>query len=151
MGELDGVGFGRDQASAHEEAHDPFAACVTPEGVDGDPGADGFAVGCVCDEPEQHRAQDAALIERKAFVEAIGGPGDGAADAAGRPIPLDGEHSAVAVLPGLCQRMRQQRQGAGLALGVAHQQIDEAGFESKPGLERGAFDRWPATRRRPRG
>jgi hypothetical protein len=140
VGELDGVFFGGHQPGPHQQADDPVARGVAAEGVAGDPGPDGFAVGGGCDQAQQHRAQGAALVGWEALVEAVGGAGDRAADAAGGAVALDGEDPAVAALPSLGQRVRQQRQGAGLALGVAHQEIDETGFEAEPRLLGGAFD-----------
>ena len=119
--ELDGVFFGGHEPGSHQQADDPFARRVAAEGVAGDPGPDGFAVGGQRDQAQQHRAQGAALAGREAFVEAVGGAGDGAADPAGGPVALDGEHPAVAAFPRLGQRVGQQRQRAGLALGVAHE------------------------------
>ena len=80
------------------------------------------------------------LARASALVEPLGGLGDGLADAAGRGVARHGQRVALPALPRLTQRVRQQRQGARLALDVAHQQVDEAGFEPQPGLRGGALD-----------
>ncbi len=45
---------------------------------------------------------------------ALGGAGDGSVDAAGGPVGGHGQPPALPVLPGLLQRVGQQRQPAGL-------------------------------------
>ena len=74
------------------------------------------------------------MLGWEALVEPVGGAGDRPADAAGGLIALDREHVPVAATPRLGQGVGQERQGAGLALGVTHQQVDEAALEPEPGL-----------------
>ena len=40
---------------------------------------------------------------------------------------------AVATLPRLGERVRQQRQGSRLALDLAHEQVDQTGLQTQPG------------------
>ena len=54
-------------------------------------------------------------------------------DAAARAVALDGERAPVAPLPGRAQRVREQRQRAGLGGDVAQDQLDEAGLEPQAG------------------
>ena len=58
-----------------------------------------------------------------------------------RAVALDREHVAVASSPRLDERVRQQRQGAGLVLHVGHQHIDQAGFDAQPCFECRILDR----------
>ena len=139
VGELDGVLLGGDQPGADEQAEHPFAVGVAAERAGRDTRANRFTVGRRGDEAQQHRAQLWALLGGKALVEPVGGAGDGPADLPGGPVPLDGEHTAVAPPPRLGQGVRQQRQGTGLALDVAHQQVDQpalrgAARPAPPGL-----------------
>ena len=78
---------------------------------------------------------------RQGVVEAVGGAGDGAPDAAGGPVALDGQDVAVAAAPRLGQRVGQQRKAAGLALAVPHQQLHQPVLQAEPGQLRGLLDR----------
>ncbi len=78
---------------------------------------------------------------RQGVVEAVRGAGDGAPDAAGGPVALDGQDVAVAAPPGLGQRVGQQGKAAGFAFAVPHQQLDQPVFEAEPGQLGGLFDR----------
>ncbi len=64
-----------------------------------------------------------------------------ALDSAARAVALDGEYVAVASPPGLGQGMREQRKGAGLAVGVALEQFDQAVFEAEPRIGGRLLDR----------
>jgi hypothetical protein len=61
-------------------------------------------------------------------------------DAAGGAVALHREHPTVAAFPRLGQCVRQERQGPGLPLGVAYEQVDQTGFETEPSLLGGALD-----------
>ena len=61
----------------------------------------------------------------------VGGLRDRGCDAAARAVSLDRERAPVALLPGHAQRVREQRQGAGLARDVAQDQLHEARLESQ--------------------
>ena len=76
-------------------------------------------------------------------VELLGRLGDGAPDAAGGAVAVDGERPPLAALPGGAQGVGQQRQGARLALDLPHQQVDQPRFEQQPGLVRRPLDGRP--------
>ena len=94
-------------------------------------------------EPQQQRAQQAALCFGQRLVERFGGVGDGAADPAGLPIAIDGEGAALAALPGLAQGVRQQRQRARLTLHVMHEDVHQARLQDQAGGAGRALDRRP--------
>ena len=52
-----------------------------------------------------------------------------------------GQDPTVAASPRLVEGVREQREGAGLALDVGQHRVDQAGLESKPGRAGGALDR----------
>ncbi len=133
VGDLEGVALGGDQPGAHEETDDPIAARVAEDRAARHPAADWVTVECRGDESEQDRPQGVALVGGKAVVETVGRAGDGHADPAAAFVALDGERCSVASPPRLREGVRQQRQGAGLALTVTHEQVDETGFQTKPG------------------
>ena len=94
----------------------------------------------------RHQAQQQVAQQRPLFgghlvVHLLRRLGDRAADPTGVLVALDGERAALAPLPRLVQRVRQQRQGAGLALDLPHQQIDQAGLQQQTGLAGGTLDR----------
>ena len=62
----------------------------------------------------------------------IGGGRHGALHTAARLIARHGEDAVLPMGPGLGQRVRQQRQCAGLAVDVAHEQVDEPGSRRSP-------------------
>src|SRR5262249_44965614 len=74
-------------------------------------------------------------------VEVVCRPRDGASDAARLAVSVDCEHALVASLPRFDERVREQGEGARLALAVAHQDVDQAGLESQAGAQRGLLDR----------
>ena len=80
-------------------------------------------------------------IGRHRLHHRVGGLRDRGRDAATRAIALDREGAPVALLPGHAQRMREQRQGSGLARHVAQDQLHEARLESQPGHPCGLGDR----------
>ena len=67
-------------------------------------------------------------------VDLLGRLGDRAADAAGALVARHGEGATLAALPRLVQRVRQQRQGAGLALDLPNQQVDQARLQQQADL-----------------
>ena len=71
----------------------------------------------------------------------VGGLGDRRGHAAALAVALDRHRAPVAVLPGDAQRVREQRQRAGLAGDVAQDQLDEAGLEPQAGEPRRLGDR----------
>ena len=77
------------------------------------------------------------------LVGALGQPRDRAVHAAGLLVGAHAQAPAVALLPQLEQRGRQQRQRAGLALDVGDQRIDELGLDAQAGAPRGQLDRPP--------
>ena len=74
----------------------------------------------------------------QALVEAIRGPRNRAAEPAGVDVALDGQQSTVPTLPGLHERMREQRQCAGLSLGVPDQQVDQTVLQAQTALRAGS-------------
>ena len=60
---------------------------------------------------------------------------------AGGPVAGHGQGAALAALPGLQQRVGEQRQGAGVVLDLAHQQVDQAGLDQQARLPGRALDR----------
>ena len=75
-------------------------------------------------------------VVRQRVDDRVGGARDRRGDAAAVAVALDGERAAVAPLPGRAQRVREQRQRAGLAGDVAQDQLDEAGLEPQAGEPR---------------
>jgi hypothetical protein len=120
VADLDRVGVGGDQARAHVLVEHEL-------GVFGTVGAEqlrpGGAPAGVCDaladvhQPQEHPSCSLPLGLAQPDVHRLGGSRHGAVDAAGRPIVLDAHPTFVAVLPRRQQRMRQQRQGAGVVRG----------------------------------
>ena len=90
-------------------------------------------------------AGSARAASRCAWVEArvgaLGEPGDRAAHAARALVGAQAQRAAVALLPQLEQRGRQQRQRAGLALDVGDQRVDELGLDAQAGAAGGQLDR----------
>ena len=89
-------------------------------------------------------------------VGALGEPGDRAVHAAGALVGAQAQRAAVAVLPQLEQRARQQRQAAGLALDVGDQRVaelrlDAAGRRGGRAARSRAAARRGASGRRARG
>ena len=81
------------------------------------------------------------LLGVEPLVGALGQPRDGAAHAAGLLVGAQAQRAAVAPLPELEQRRRQQRQRAGLALDVGDQRIDRSGSTRRPARRGGQLDR----------
>ena len=67
-----------------------------------------------------------------------------------RPVAVDGQQPGLPTPPGLGQGVRQQRQGARLPVGIAHDQVDQPWLESQSGDLGGTLDRLaqPLTRER---
>ena len=97
-------------ASAHAPAHDGVALALARE-------------------PQQDPARDLAAAGVEPLVRALGQPRDRAVHAAGLLVGAQAQAPAVALLPQLEQRGRQQRQRAGLALDVRDQRVDELGLD----------------------
>ncbi len=140
VGELDAIVVGGDEAGAHEQAEDACTVGIAAERSGGDARAHRLAVGRRRDESHQQRAQLRPLLGGQALVEAVGGAGDGAPDLAGCPVRLDREHPSITPLPRFREGVRQQREGAGLALAVAYEQVDEPVLELQACLLSGALD-----------
>ena len=77
----------------------------------------------------RNAADQPALLVGQRVDEPVGGAADRRGHAAGLAVALDGERAAVAALPGRAQRVREQRQRAGLGGDVAQDQLDQAGLE----------------------
>jgi hypothetical protein len=95
--------------------------------------------------PEFRQAQEdvahqALAIGRHCPHDGVGRLRDGRCDAATGTVSLDRERPSVALRPGLAQRMREQRQGTGLARHVAQDQLHKARLEAQPGHARGLGD-----------
>jgi hypothetical protein len=134
----------RDQAVAREHREDPGAVQL----------GDGHALAHVAlaRETQQDPSRLLALVRSEALVRRLGQPRDRAAHAARPVVRLEVQLPAVALLPQLQQRGRQQRQPAGLALDVRDQRVDEVRLDVQAGAEGGQLDRAaqlvPAHRRR---
>ena len=81
-----------------------------------------------------------ALVGLEVAVQLLGGLGDGAADPAGGLVAGDGQGASFAAQPGLAQGVGEQREGAGLVLDLADEEVDQAGFDDEPGLPGGSLD-----------
>ena len=99
-----------------------------------------LALGAGGHQPQQQVAELRALLGVELAVHGLGGLRDRAADPAGGLVAVDGEGPPFAALPRLQQRVGQQREGAGLVLDLADQQVDEPGFDHEPGLAGRCFD-----------
>ena len=98
----------------------------------------------VADEPHAaRRARRPAgrVVELREGV--LGEPRDGAVHAAGLLVGAVAQAAAVAALPQLEQRGRQQRQAARLALDVGDERVDELGLDAQPRALGRALDRAP--------
>ena len=135
----------RDEAAPGEHvehARDVLVA-VGVELLERDAAADGAAAGVVAGQPQQDAARDGLLAHGQARVRRLGQARDRAAHAAGAPVAGQPQAAALAPLPQLEQRGRQQRQRAGLALDVGEQAVDELGLDARPARGAGKLDRAP--------
>ena len=108
-----------------------------------DAGPDGLALGAGRDQPQDQVAQLPALLGLDPPVELLGGLGDGAVDAAGGAVAVDGEGVPLATLPRLEQCVREQGQGAGVVAHLVHEEVDQPVLDDQARLLGGAFDRLP--------
>ena len=78
---------------------------------------------------QEQAARQRALLVGQRVDDRVGGRRDRRGDAAALAVALEGQRAPVAALPGGAQRVREQRQGAGLAGDVAQHELDQAGLE----------------------
>ena len=83
-------------------------------------------------EAEEHAAEQRAVLVGQRVDDRSAVRRDRRGDAAGLAVALDGERAPVATLPGRAERVRQQRQRAGLARDVTQDQVDQPGLEPQP-------------------
>ncbi len=140
MGQLEDPVVARQEPSAHQTFDDRGVTGVVGEQPPRHPAAHRLAIGAGSHQPQQQVSDHRLLIVRHVGVDLLGGPGDGAADAAAGLVAGDGQGPALALHPGLAQRVGQQRERARLVLDLAHQQVDQAGLEQQPGLLRRSLD-----------
>ena len=134
----------RDQALAGEHREhlgDPLVAVCLQFGQRHPPAYDRVAV--ALGQAQQDPARELAPRRVEPRVGALGQPRDRAADAARVLVGAHAQVAAVAVLPELEQRRREQRQTARLALDVGDQRVRELGLDPQPGYLRGQLDRAP--------
>ena len=143
VGQLDGVVVAGHQPGSDQQLDEPLVLGVGGDGAAGDAAAHRFAVRGGGHQAQQQVAQQWPLLGGYLVVDLLGRLGDRASDPTGGLVALDGERAALAPLPRLVQRVRQQRQRPGLALDLAHQQVDQARLQQQPGLAGRTLDRGP--------
>ena len=130
VGDLGGAVVERDEPRVGEPpeqcAHRLGRGLLGHELVDGHAPARVLAALAELGHAQEHAARQRALLVRQAVDDRIGGARERGGDAAGLAVAVDGERAAVAPLPGGAQRVREQRQRAGLGGDVAQDQLDEA-------------------------
>ena len=132
MGELDGVVVAGDQPGSHEQLDELFVFGVGGDGAAWDAAANRFAVRCRRDQPQQQVAEQWPLFLGDLVVDRFGRLGDRSPDPAGVLVAVDGEGAALAPLPGLVQRVRQQRQRAGSPSTSRTSRSTRPGSNSRP-------------------
>ena len=108
-----------------------------------EPGAaahDGVAL-ALAGQPQQDPPRQRPARGVEPLVGLLGQPRDGAADAAGLLVVGQPQRAAVAALPQLQQRRREQRQRAGLALDVGDERVDQLALDLQAGPAGGQLDR----------
>ena len=126
-----------------EQLDEPFVFRVGGDGAAGDAAAHRFAFRGGRHQAQEQVAQQWLLCGGHLVVDLLGRLGDRAADPARVLVAGDGERAALAPLPRLVQRVRQQRQRPGLALDLPHQQIDQTRLQQQADLAGGTLDRGP--------
>ena len=148
MHDLDAALVDGEQALGGERVDDGAAVRV---GVDLVPRESAARVGRVVargHEPEEEPSSDRALVVVEPFVRVLGRLRDRTDDTAGRPEPVERQHRAAPAQPRLQQRVRDERQRAGLVARLVEDRLGQAGFEPQPGALRRAFDRARSSSRR---
>ncbi len=143
VGQLDGVVVAGHQPGVDEQLDEPFVLGVGGDGAAGDAAAHRFAFRGGGHQAQEQVAQQRPLFGGNLVVHLLGRLGDRAADPTGVVVAIDGERATLAPLPRLVQRVRQQRQRSGLALDLAHQQIDQARLQQQTDLAGRTLDRRP--------
>ena len=92
------------------------------------------------DQAQQEVAEHRPLRLLGRLVDGFRREGDGAADAAGPPVAGHRQRPALAVLPGLAQRVREEGEAPGGALDLVVQQIDQTRLEAQPDLAGRSLD-----------
>ena len=92
-------------------------------------------------QPQQDPAGHRLLAGVELLPGAFGQPGDRAAHPTGLLVGGQGQGAAVAVLPALQQRTRQQRQPPGLVGDLADHRLGQARLQLQPGPAGGQLDR----------
>lgn len=92
---------------------------------------------------QEQVARGQLLLGVEVGEDPFGGLGDGALDAARGAVPLDGQGPALALHPGLRQRVREQGQRAPLAGHLLHEQVHQPGLEEQARLPGRALDGGP--------
>ena len=110
-------------------------------GLDGDPMLHGAPVAREGDETPQECLALGPLLRRQRRVQVFGRPCDRSADAADRLVRLDREHGALALPPGLGERVREVGEHAGFARRVAEDEFGQAVFDSQARESGGFLDR----------
>jgi len=94
-------------------------------------------------ETQQHGPNDCLPLRREGLEELLRRRRDGAAQASRRQIVLHCQDRAGPARPRLGERMGQQRECAGLPLGVAYEHLHQAGATAHPRPRGGAHDGRP--------
>ena len=87
---------------------------------------------------QEDAARQPALLVRQRVDDGVGRAGDRRGDAAARAVALDGQRAAVAPLPRRAQRVREQRQRAGLVGDVAQDSSTRPGSSRRPASRAGS-------------
>ena len=83
-------------------------------------------------QPEERPPQEVLLGLGGVREELLGGLGDGTPYTSGIPVPVEGKSPSVPPGPRLHERMREQRQSAGLPGRIPKDELDQAGLAPKP-------------------
>ena len=146
MGNLDALGVGGEEPASEEGVDDVVVGLVVDQVGTADPVADRRAGVGQRHQPQEDGACDLSAVGGKLVEDAVGGGRHRALHTAARLIARHGEDAVLPMGPGLGQRVRQQRQGARLALDVAQEQVDEPRFEAEPSACRRTGDGRPYLR-----
>ena len=99
------------------------------------------------DQPEQQPPSRLFAVSVELFIHGVGGVSHGLIDPPGEPVRCHRHSSALSVLPGLLERVGQQRKSAGLVAGVGvapkvgQEHLDQAGIDDEPGRDGGLLYR----------
>ncbi len=141
MGGLDGIGVGCDEPAADERVEHRSSRRVGSELPAFDPLAAHLSFRRRADQPQKEVLGDLATLGRQAVEDAVGGARHRPSHAVCCPVPGGGQDTALAPLPCLGQRVREERKASWLAHHVGDDQVNESGLQAQTGEPGRPFDR----------